>query len=222
MPHPIAKPDFPAIYPITDTTISGLSVIEQVRRLVAGGARLIQVREKNVHSRDFFESAAAAVSYAHENGVKIIVNDRVDIALLTGADGVHLGQRDLSPVHARKLLGPKAIIGYSTHTIEQAAEAARLPIDYLAFGPVFDTSTKSDHEPVVGPELLAAIKAAAGTMPIVAIGGIDRQRLPLVLRAGADSAAVISAVLSDAARIEITLASLLKEAEEFHNTVLHG
>ena len=183
---------------------------------------MIQIREKKAHSREFYTSVLEAVRFTRESGVKIIVNDRVDIALLTGADGVHLGQQDLSPVHARRLLGPMAIIGFSTHNQEQAELALGLPIDYLAFGPIFDTSTKTDHDPVVGLGLLGRVKEIAGGLPVVAIGGIDRQRLPQVLRGGADSAAVVSAVLADPSRIEIELASLLNEAAQTLNTVVHG
>lgn len=202
------KPDLPALYPITDTTISGLSVLEQVRRLIAGGATLIQIREKKASSRDFFDAAEASVLLARECGVRIIVNDRVDIALVSKADGVHLGQEDLSPKYARELLGDEAIIGYSTHTIEQAAAAVKLPIDYLAFGPIFRTSTKIDPDPVVGPETLRRVKEIAGDLPLVAIGGITASNIGSVLDAGADTAAVISGILSNPDRIAENVAYL--------------
>lgn len=202
------KPDLPALYPITDTTISALSVLEQVRRLIAGGATLIQIREKKASSRDFFDAAEASVLLARECGVRIIVNDRVDIAMVSKADGVHLGQEDLSPKYARELLGEKAIIGYSTHTIEQAAAAVKLPIDYLAFGPIFRTSTKIDPDPVVGPETLRRVKEIAEDLPLVAIGGITASNIGSVLDAGADTAAVISGILSDPDRIAENVAYL--------------
>ncbi len=205
--------EFPPVYPITDTKISGLPVIEQVRAFIAGGARLFQVREKGLNSRDLFYASAEAVKVAHEHGVKVIINDRADIALLAGADGVHLGQQDLAPEHARRLLGPRAIIGYSTHSIEQTERAADMPVDYVAFGPVFNTSTKSDHEPIVGLELLANIKAIVGGIPLVAIGGIDRNRLSQVLRSGADSAAVISSVLTAPSGIEAELDRMFQAAD---------
>ena len=123
----------PKIYPITDTRLTGISIPEQVERLIAGGATLVQVREKSMPSRQFYEAAAAAVAIGRSRGVLVLINDRVDIALAAGADGVHLGQDDLPPAEARKILGPKAIIGFSTHTVEQAVEAAqdagRLPGD---------------------------------------------------------------------------------------------
>lgn len=161
-----------------------------------GGARLVQIRDKRSASGELYEAAVEAVRIARERGLKLIVNDRVDIALLAGADGVHLGQRDISPIHARRLLGPEAVIGYSTHNLEQARAAIEMPIDYLAFGPVFPTSTKEDPDPVVGLEQLSEIKAIAADLPLVAIGGIDQDNVNDVLRAGADSAAVISAILS--------------------------
>ncbi|HUR97401.1 MAG TPA: thiamine phosphate synthase, partial [Pyrinomonadaceae bacterium] len=110
----------PKIYPITDTRISGLSHLEQVRRLISGGASLIQLRDKTAAAGEFYRTAFEAIDYAHQHGAKIIINDRADVALAAGADGVHLGQDDLSPDHARDLLGPSAIIGFSTHSAEQA------------------------------------------------------------------------------------------------------
>lgn len=187
----------PKIYPITDTDISGLSHAEQVRRLAAGGARVVQIRQKEIDSRTWYDDLAEAVAAARSSGTALIVNDRVDIALICGADGVHLGQDDLPPAEARKLLGETAIIGYSTHTIGQVREALSMPVDYIAFGPIFRTSTKLDTDPVVGTELLRQVRDAAGAMPIVAIGGINAGNVRSVLAAGADSAAMIGALISD-------------------------
>jgi len=131
--------------------------------------------------------AAAEVSSA-----KIIVNDRVDIALATGAHGVHLGQTDLSPAAARELLGSGRIIGVSTHNLEQITSALSEPVDYVAFGPVWPTSTKTDPDPVVGLEMLSNVKKLAGNIPVVAIGGIDESNVAATISAGADSVAVIS------------------------------
>jgi len=141
---------------------------------------------------EFYEQARAAKQY----GVQLIINDRVDIALATGADGVHLGQDDLPPEVARKLLGPQAIIGYSTHNVDQAISATKLPIDYLAIGPIFSTTTKSDTAPVLGLDGLRAARAAVGGFPLVAIGGISLNNARDVIDAGADSVAVISALLT--------------------------
>ncbi len=182
----------PRIYPITDIRLSGLSHAEQVRLLSLGGASLIQLREKRMPALEFYEQAMAAKQY----GVKLIINDRVDIALATGAGGVHLGQDDLSPEVARKLLGPQAIIGYSTHNVNQAINATKLPIDYLAIGPIFSTTTKSDTAPVLGLDGLRAVRDAVGEFPLVAIGGISLDNARDAIDAGADSVAVISALIT--------------------------
>jgi thiamine-phosphate pyrophosphorylase len=182
----------PPVYPITDTQISGLSHAEQVAFFADGGATLVQLREKRAPALKFYEEAKAALAVAKERGVQLVINDRVDIALAVGAAGVHLGQDDLPPEAARRLLGDEAIIGYSTHSVAQALEAARLPIDYLAIGPIFATSTKENPDPVVGLDGLRAVRAAIGNLPLVAIGGITTANTPEVLQAGADSAAMIS------------------------------
>lgn len=202
------KIDFPKIYPITDRRISGLSHIEQVRRLIDGGAKLIQLREKEAPAGEFYEAAVEAIAYARERGVKIIINDRVDIAVASGAGGVHLGQDDLDPEHARRLVGDEAIIGYSTHSIQQALEAIKLPVDYVAIGPIFATSTKLNPDPVVGLDGLKAVRQAIGDFALVAIGGIDRRNAASVIEAGADSVAVISDLLSDPAEIAKRTAEL--------------
>jgi thiamine-phosphate pyrophosphorylase len=190
------KSTLPKIYPITDIRLSGLSHLEQVRRLVAGGARLIQLREKTEPAGEFYRAAVEAIRHAHRHGAKIIINDRVDIALAAGADGVHLGQDDLPPEHARGLLGDEAIIGFSTHSVDQARDAAAMPIDYLAIGPVFATSTKADHDPVIGLEGLHAVRQLDLDFPIVAIGGIHRQNADSVLSAGANCIAMIADIVS--------------------------
>jgi thiamine-phosphate pyrophosphorylase len=182
----------PQVYPITDTEISGLSHAEQVAIFAERGATVVQIREKQASAVEFYEQARAALAIAAERGVHLIINDRVDIALATGATGVHLGQDDLPPEAARRLLGEDAVIGYSTHSVAQALEAARMPIDYLAIGPIFTTSTKENPDPVVGLEGLRAVKAAIGSLPLVAIGGIKPANTAEVLAAGADSVAMIS------------------------------
>src|SRR5688572_18928809 len=107
----------PRIYPITDTRISGLSHTGQVKRLIEGGATFVQLREKTLPPREFLEDARTAVELAKKHGAVILINDRVDIAIAAGAHGVHVGQKDISPAHVRSLLGPKAIVGYSTHSL---------------------------------------------------------------------------------------------------------
>ena len=193
----------PRVYPITDAQLSGLSHAEQVRRLSLGGASLIQLREKHLPALDFLEQSKAAVAAARQTGVQLLINDRVDIAIAAEAAGVHLGQDDMPPEAARKLLGPDAIIGYSTHNVNQAISATKLPIDYLAIGPIFSTTTKRDTAPVLGLEGLRAVRDAIGDFPLVAIGGITEANAREVLEAGADSIAVISALLSDPEQINI-------------------
>lgn len=185
------------IYPLTDVRLSGLSHAEQVVRLSNGGARLIQLREKDLTPREFFKTAQEASQIARQRGVRIVVNDRVDIALILEADGVHLGQEDFPPEAARRLLGDRAIIGVSTHSVEQARRASRLPVNYLAIGPIFITSSKSNSEPVVGLDGLRNVRDAIGDFPLVAIGGISHENAQLVLESGADAVAVMSALLAN-------------------------
>lgn len=182
-----------------------ISHLEQVKRLIAGGATLIQLREKRAAPKDFYESAKAVINFARTQNVKIIINDRVDIALAAKADGVHLGQDDLPIEAARKILGDKAIIGFSTHTPAQAAEAAKLPVDYIAIGPVFQTSSKENPDATLGLEKLKKVREAVGDFPLVAIGGINVENAASVLQSGADSLAVISAILNPADRISENL-----------------
>jgi thiamine-phosphate pyrophosphorylase len=203
------KFNLPKIYPITDTSISGLSHAAQVGQLAAGGARLIQLREKHASPRDFYEYAARAMDAAHNSGVRIIINDRVDIALTLGAAGVHLGQDDLPPARAREMLGADAIIGLSTHTAEQALEALSEPIDYIAIGPVFQTGTKEKADAVIGLDGLRDVRSLIGEFPLVAIGGITSDRVRSVFDAGAGSAAMIAALLSEPARIEERMRELI-------------
>jgi thiamine-phosphate diphosphorylase len=186
---------FPRLYPITDTRLSRLSHAGQVERFAAGGATLIQLREKRAAPRDFYEAAVEAMRVARSLGVRIIINDRVDIALAVGADGVHLGQGDLPPQRARVLVGENRLIGYSTHDVKQALAADSMPIDYVAIGPIFQTSTKENPDPVVGLEALAVIKSQI-SKPLVAIGGITFEQASSAWEAGADSLAVISDLFS--------------------------
>ena len=191
----------PKIYPITDTRLTGLSHAEQVEKLIAGGARFIQLREKHASPKEFFAAAQAAIEIARRNSVKIIINDRVDIALALKADGVHLGQDDLPPAAAREILGEKAIIGFSTHNVRQAIEAVKFPVDYVAIGPVFATETKENPDETVGTEGVQKVRAAIGDFPLVAIGGIGTENFQSVFESGADSLAIIKSVLFTTERI---------------------
>ena len=199
----------PKLYPITDAGLSGLSHAEQVRRLINGGADFIQLREKRRGAGEFYRDAADAIKIARENGVRMIVNDRVDIALALEADGVHLGQNDLPPEYARKILGPDAVIGLSTHSVEQALAAMKLPIDYIAIGPIFSTASKENPDPVVGLIGLSAVRNVIGRLPLVAIGGSGMDTIRDVHNAGADSVAVISDIVADPNRITDRILELL-------------
>ena len=193
----------PKLYPVTDTRLSGLSHAEQVRWLAAGGARLIQLREKHASPREFQREAEEAAAVARSLGVVLVINDRADIALACGARGVHLGQDDLDPTAARRLVGNDLLVGYSTHSVEQAAAAARLPVDYVAIGPVFPTGTKENPDATVGLGGVERVRAALGDcVPLVAIGGITLENAPAVLSAGADTVAVVSALVAAPAEIE--------------------
>lgn len=202
----------PKIYPITDEHLSGISHADQIREFAAGGARFAQIREKQLAPRAFFEGAEVALGVARKAGLRIIINDRVDFALALRADGVHLGRDDLPPARAREILGREAIIGYSTHSLEQAVEALKHPIDYIAIGPIFATRSKSDHAPIIGLEGLRAARAAIGRFPLVAIGGIDRGNLQAVFDAGADTAAIIGDLLRHPMWISESMRELLRIA----------
>jgi thiamine-phosphate pyrophosphorylase len=152
---------------------------------------MVQLREKHASPREFFESALEAVKTARRLGVLLIVNDRVDIAIAAGADGVHLGQDDIPPARARALMGESRIIGFSTHTLEQATAAEFLPVDYIAIGPIYETTTRDNPHEVVGLEMLDEVRHAV-SKPVVAIGGITIERAKAVINAGADGVAVIS------------------------------
>jgi thiamine-phosphate pyrophosphorylase len=207
------KFELPKIYPITDRRISGLPHAEQVEKLIAGGARFIQLREKHLAPKDFYSEAEKALAFARPRNVKIIINDRVDLALTLKTDGVHLGQDDLPPAEARKILGETAIIGFSTHSVEQAIAAAKLPIDYIAIGPIFETSTKENPDAVVGIEGLRQVRKSIGAFPLVAIGGITQENARLCLEAGADSVAVISCLLNQPENIKQKTFELIRRLQ---------
>lgn len=185
--------ELPKLYAITDRELANCSLVEIVEQLLAGGARLIQLRDKTATARELFDAARAARVLTQAAGGRLIINDRVDVALTAEADGVHLGQEDLSVAEAREILGPEKIIGVSTHNREQFEAAVASSADYIAVGPVFPTTSKENPDPVVGLELLREVRSLTDR-PIVAIGGIDGGRAPEVLAAGADSVALISAL----------------------------
>jgi len=166
-----------------------------LREAAAHGVRLFQYRDKASGMKDAYLCALALRQAATEVGALLIINDRCDLAMAVEADGVHLGQEDLPLAYARRLLGPGKIIGLSTHTASQVREAVIGRPDYIGFGPIFRTSTKADHDPVVGLEGLRAVRSMT-TLPMFAIGGVTAASATEIIAAGADGVAVISAILN--------------------------
>ena len=202
----------PKVYPITDTNLSGLSHAEQVDRLIAGGAVLIQLRDKRAAPSSFYRQAEAALQIARKHNVRLIINDRVDVALALGADGVHLGQTDIPVEAARCLLGERAIVGISTHNLAQAELAATMPVDYVSLGPIFNTSTKENPDPIAGLEMLRAVRIIVGALPVVAIGGITLANSKEAWEAGADAVSSIAALVSDPLKIPENMRQMLAKA----------
>jgi thiamine-phosphate pyrophosphorylase len=182
----------PRLYAIADASYGDPVAVAE--SLFAGGIRLLQVRNKKAASSELLEQVKRIVSSAPADAL-VIVNDRLDIALLAGAGGVHLGQEDIPPAEARRILGYDKLVGYSTHSLKQATEAEDLPVDYIAVGPIFATVTKENADPVVGVETLSKI-CQATHKPIVAIGGIQLENAVKVLKAGAASVAVVRDLLA--------------------------
>ena len=178
----------PALYTIADPAFG--DPVDIARRLFRGGAHLVQIRNKQARSGQLLKQAARIVREAPPNGI-VIVNDRTDVARIAGAAGVHLGQGDLSPSRVREILDRESVVGVSTHNTSQVRAAVAEPVDYIAVGPVFETSTKKDHSSVLGLERLAEFCEAID-LPVVAIGGIRLEHLEEVFAAGANSVAVIS------------------------------
>lgn len=193
------------VYPIIDPgNRPDRSHVELAEEILAGGARLVQLRIKSGATRECVEIARAVKALSDRHAAALIVNDRSDIVQLVGAAGVHLGQEDLGAIDARKWLGPNVVIGVSTHTVEQARQAINAgAADYLAFGPVFATSSKANPDPVQGLAGLIQVRRHC-PLPLVAIGGITNETLGDVLRAGADAVAVISAITQQASPREAT------------------
>ena len=184
----------PPLYAILDPEqTKGRTPSDILCELLSGGARMLQLRAKTLSPRDFLDLARETRKLTGSHGCRLIVNDRVDIAMACGADGVHLGQDDLPLYAARKLMGDK-IIGISTHDVAQAKEAEHGGADYIGFGPMFGTTTKNTGYAARGLDMLRHVRAAV-TIPIVAIGGITENNVAQVWQAGADSAAIISEVL---------------------------
>ncbi|HTX37374.1 MAG TPA: thiamine phosphate synthase [Bryobacteraceae bacterium] len=188
--------NLPRVYPILDTaslTRRTISLEAAAAALLEGGAGILQLRHKGHWSRDLFAGCRQVARLCQEAGVDLIVNDRADFALLLGA-GLHVGQDDLPPREARKLMGPDASIGFSSHNLDQLSAAGGEPVDYVALGPIFQTVSKQNPDPAVGVEELRRLRPLM-EKPLVAIGGITLATALEVLAAGADSLAVIGGLL---------------------------
>ena len=186
---------FPALYAILDPALARSPVVSLAEALAGAGVQLIQLRDKASNARNMYSEARNLAAALSPRGVRVIVNDRPDIATIVGAGGVHVGQEDLPVEEARKICRPPLWVGVSTHNLEQLREAVRTSADYIAVGPIFPTATKENPDPVVGTGFLREARGMTGK-PLVAIGGITLDRAEDVFRAGADSVAVIGDLLS--------------------------
>ena len=190
---------WPRLYAIVDAGVAAhasWTVTDLARAYLDGGARLLQLRASGVDAATQLGWCQAIVRLAAPLGARVIVNDRCDLALMAGAAGVHLGQHDLPISAARRLLGPSALIGLSTHDDRQVDAAVHQPLSYLAVGPVYPTRTKDTGHAAVGLEAVRRVRAVAGERPVVAIGGITLATSPEVIAAGAASVAVIADLLA--------------------------
>ncbi len=185
-----------SLYLVTDRALArGRPLADVVRAAVAGGVTCVQLREKEASAREFAVAARELLALLRPLGVPLIVNDRIDVALAAGADGVHVGQQDLSVADARRLGPPGWIVGVSAESVADAARAERDGADYVGASPVFATPTKADHAPPLGLAGLRALRAAT-KLPLVAIGGLHAGNARETIRAGADGLAVVSAIVA--------------------------
>lgn len=187
----------PRLYVILDAALITTPAWECAEALAGAGVRLLQYRNKTAPARELLEMSSRLAALLVPRGVTLIVNDRADVAALSGASGVHVGQDDLGIEDARTVIGSDRIAGVSTHSLEQFRIAAATSADYIAVGPVFPTSTKANPDPIVGTDLIRQTRALT-KKPIVAIGGITLEQAPDVLAAGADCVAVAGDILSSA------------------------
>ena len=205
-----------SLYLVTDRALSlGRSTVEVVRAAIRGGVSCVQLREKGCSTREFMDEARLLKALLAGTGVPLFINDRLDVALAVGADGVHLGQNDLAIADARRLVGNRMIIGISAESVADAVRAEAEGADYVGASPVFTTPTKTDTASPLGLDGLRAIRRAV-RLPLVAIGGIDADNAAQVLRAGADGLAVVSAIVS--APCPRTAAAVLRQRiQSTHN-----
>lgn len=185
----------PRLYVILDAALITSSQRDCGLRLAEAGVRLLQYRNKSVPARQLLEMSRELAEALCPLGVSFFVNDRPDVAFLAGANGVHVGQEDLDVEQARQVIGRDRLVGISTHNLQQFEEAVASSADYVAVGPVFPTSTKTNPDPVVGLDFVRKMRTLT-EKPIVAIGGITLERAAKVIEAGADSVAVISGILN--------------------------
>ncbi len=199
------------LYLVTDRKLMSSNTVEEsVERAVEGGASVVQLREKDCTSREFYELALRVKRITAPRNVPLIINDRIDICLAADADGVHLGQKDLPCREARKILGNDKIIGVSAALPEEAVQAQKDGADYLGVGAVFATGTKSNTRPVT-PEVIREIRAAV-TIPFVVIGGVNAENIKGLYGLGINGAAVVSAIVS---QNDITSAArIMRESAE--------
>jgi thiamine-phosphate pyrophosphorylase len=186
------------LYLVTDQDCVGTrTLVDVVAAAVQGGVSCVQLREKELNTRDFVAQALALKALLSPHGIPLVINDRIDVALACGAQGVHLGQSDMPVVQARRLLPPEVFIGWSVETLDDVMLSASLPVDYLGVSPVFATPTKTDTAHAWGLAGLRRVRAVS-SLPLVAIGGINQGNADDVLQAGADGLAVVSAICAAA------------------------
>ena len=205
-----------SLYLVTDRGLArGRSTLEIVRAAVHGGATVVQLREKDCSTRDFIEQALTIKEFVKDRGVPLIINDRVDVAQAVKADGVHLGQTDMPLGMAKKILGDSMIIGISAESQQDAVEAEKGGADYLGVSPIYATPTKSDTALPLGLEGLREIRKAV-RLPLVGIGGLNRDNAAEVIRSGADGVAVVSAIVAadDPQTAADAIKQTIKEAQQ--------
>jgi thiamine-phosphate pyrophosphorylase len=204
-----------SLYFVADAEFAaGRDLVPTIEKAVAGGVTVVQLRGKALPFRGFLDLGLKTAAALRGCGVPLLVNDRVDIAQACGAAGVHLGQEDMPPARARKILGPGKIVGVSVNTLEEALEAETMGADYVGLGPAYATSTKTTDLPVLGPGGIKTIKARL-RIPVVAIGGIGPANAGEIVAAGADGIAVVSAILGagDAERAARNLRNVIDAAK---------
>ena len=203
------------IYPVTCERLSGgRSNLEVLAGVIQGGARIIQLREKNYHAKDLYHLAMKFREITTAAGILLVINDHVDIAIAVDADGVHLGQEDL-PLQVARKLAPYLLVGASTHSLEQALQAQQDGADYINIGPIFPTETKQEPGNSLGPDAIAKVSPHI-EIPFTVMGGINESNIKLVLRRGAQRVAMVTAV-TEAKNIAARVRSLKEKIRSYHS-----